>query len=99
MHQNQAWENCTYRNARSVYYKSGYFAQTCSRISTVTQLIMTVAATQMHSMVIQALNPVSSCGLTSHTIHQSYIYITSKTARHDIMYNLMEGTFKVLYHL
>jgi len=71
MHQNQAWENCTYGDGRSVYYKSGYFAYTCSRIPIVTQVIMTFAATQMHSMVIQDIKPVSYCGLTSHAIHQS----------------------------
>ena len=99
MYQNQTWVNCTYRNGRSFYYKSGYFAYTCSRIPTVTQLIMTVAATQMHSMVSQDINPVSYSGLTSHTIHQTYIYTNSKTARHDLMYNCIGGTFKVLYHL
>jgi len=99
MHQNQAWTNCTYRNGRSVYYKSGYFAYTSSTIPTLTQLIMTAAATQMHSMVIQDINPVSYCGLTSHTTHQTYIYTTSKTARHYLMYNRMGGTFKVLHHL
>jgi hypothetical protein len=93
MHQNQAWENCTYGNGRSVYYTSGYFTHSCSRIPTATQLVMTAAATQMHSMVVQDINSVSYCGLISHTIYQSYIYTTtSKTARHDLMYNRMGGT-------
>lgn len=93
MHQNQAWKNCTHRNGRSVYYKSGYFTSTCSRIPTVTQLVMKAAATQMHSMVIQGINSVSYGGLNKHTMHQSYIYTTiPKTARHDLMYNHMGGT-------
>jgi hypothetical protein len=53
---------------------------------------MKAAATQMHSMVIQDINSVSYRGITSHTIHQSYIYTTPNTARHNPMYNRMGGT-------
>jgi hypothetical protein len=82
MHQNQAWENRTYRNGRSVNYKSCYFAYTSFTIPTVTQLIMTAAATQMQSMIIQDINPVSYCGLTSHTIKHTF---TQLRRRQDII--------------